>query len=181
MSDDIFNIFATIGIGLTFLASIATVVVSIFSLIFTIKAEKHTGYLNTITVSRDKWSSMLREKVALYFAQIALFCSSDKTNVQEEYDKLLQCHYAVELMFFECDADVKKCLNVILKDATMVKHFYNNYENQKEEIKEMKRAMSHEHQRDVLNIMKKYLEGEWRKQQQEALQMETICLKTKKR
>lgn len=37
MSNEVFNIFSAIGIGLTFLASIAAVIVSIISLRFQIK------------------------------------------------------------------------------------------------------------------------------------------------
>lgn len=54
MSNEILNIFSAIGIGLAFLASIATVIVSIISLRCSNKAAKWSGYLSTITVSWDK-------------------------------------------------------------------------------------------------------------------------------
>ena len=75
VSNEAFNIFSVIGIGLTFLASIAAVVVSIISLKCSNKVAKRSGYLSTITASRDKWSNSLRESSSLYFTQIARLCS----------------------------------------------------------------------------------------------------------
>lgn len=69
MSSEVFNIFSAIGIVLTFLASIAAVIVSIISLRYSNKAEKRSGYLNTITASRNKWSNSLRDSSSLYFTQ----------------------------------------------------------------------------------------------------------------
>lgn len=75
MSNEVFNIFSTIGIVLTFTASMAAVIVSIISLKYSNKVAKQSEYLNTITASRDKWSYSLRECSSLYFTQIARICS----------------------------------------------------------------------------------------------------------
>ena len=47
MPDEVFNIVSAIGIGLTFLASIAAVIVSIISLRYSNKVAKRSGYLSS--------------------------------------------------------------------------------------------------------------------------------------
>ena len=72
MNDELFNLFSAIGIGLTFIASVGAIIVSIISLRQTNKATKHTGYLNTISTTRYKWSTSIREQASMYFTQICL-------------------------------------------------------------------------------------------------------------
>ena len=43
MNEELFNLFSAIGIGLTFIASVGAIIVSIISLRQTNKATKHTG------------------------------------------------------------------------------------------------------------------------------------------
>lgn len=48
------NVFSAVGIGLTFLASVAAVIVSIISLRYSNNVAKRSGYLSIFTASRDK-------------------------------------------------------------------------------------------------------------------------------
>lgn len=111
MSDNIFNIISAIGIGLTFLTSMAAVIVSIMSLKNSNKIAKHSGYLNTITVSRNKWVNSLRENSSLYFTQIARICNGQEENLEEIYNELTRYHFAIILLLYDQEKEDDKKLN----------------------------------------------------------------------
>ena len=117
MSNEIYNVYSTIGIGLTFVASIAAVIVSILSLRSSNKAAKHSGYLNTITLSRDKWSTSLRESASLYFTQVTRICSEQEVNLVEIYNELTRYHFAVVLLLFKQDEELHNNMSAIRSNA----------------------------------------------------------------
>lgn len=117
MPNEVFNIFSTIGIGLTFLASIAAVIVSIISLRYSNKATKRSGYLSTITASRDKWSNSLRESSSLYFTQIARICSGQENNLEEIYNELTRYHFAIVLLLFEQHKEIHNNMSAVRNKA----------------------------------------------------------------
>lgn len=117
MTDEIFNIFSAIGIALTFLTSVAAVCVSIMSLKYSNKVAKRSGYLSTITASREKWSNSLRESASLYFTQIARICSEEEDDVSEIYNELLHFHFAIALLLFEQDVEVQNNMSAVRSKA----------------------------------------------------------------
>ena len=117
MPNEVFNIISAIGIGLTFLASIAAVIVSIISLNYSSKIAKRSGYLSTITVSRDKWSSSLRESSSLYFTQIARICVGQEDNIEEIYNELTRYHFAIVLLLFEQDIELHNNMSTVRSKA----------------------------------------------------------------
>lgn len=180
MSDELFNVFSAIGIGLTFFASCAAVIVSIVSLNFSNKAAKRSGYLSTITASRDKWSISLRECSSLYFTQIARLCSSNEDDLQEIYNKLTQYHFAIILLLFEQDKEIHDNMSVIRSKAFEIVNLNNflkqHYKQEsvdtvQRKINELKDDIINEYQGNVFNGIRFLLESEWRKQQYEATDM----------
>ena len=108
MSNEVFNIFSSVGIGLTFLASIAAVIVSIISMRYSNKAAQRSGYLTTITASRDKWSNSLRENASLYFTQIERICNGNEADLEGIYNELTRYHFAIALLLFQQDQEIDR-------------------------------------------------------------------------
>lgn len=195
MSNEVFNIFSAIGIGLTFLASIAAVIVSIISLRYSNKAAKRSGYLSTITASRDKWSNSLRESSSLYFTQIARICSGQEGNLEEIYNQLTRYHFAIVLLLFEQDEEIHNNMsavrskafeivdqsNIINQQYMKMKESPNiteiHIENQELVVKARQKmhalrcSILNDYQGRIFDGIKKLLECEWRKQQYEATDM----------
>lgn len=117
MSNEVFNIFSSIGIGLTFLALIVAVIVSIISLRYSNKVAKRSGYLSIITAIRDKWSNSLRESSFLYFTQIARICSGQEDNLEEIYNELTRYHFAIVLLLFEQDKEIHNNMSAVQNKA----------------------------------------------------------------
>ena len=113
MNEELFNLFSAIGIGLTFIASVGAIIVSIISLRQTNKATKHTGYLNTISATRYKWSTSIREQASMYFTQITRLCGDQESNVIEIYNELVHYHFAISLLLFENDKKLQDKLDRI--------------------------------------------------------------------
>lgn len=195
MSDELFNIFSAIGIGLTFLASIAAVIVSIISLRYSNKVAKKSGYLSTITASRDKWSNSLRESSSLYFTQIARICSGEEDNLEEIYNELTRYHFAIVLLLFEQDEEIHNNMsevrskafeivdlsNIINQQYMKMKESPNitktHIENQELVVKarqkmyDLRCSILNDYQRRIFDGIRNLLEREWRKQQYEATDM----------
>lgn len=189
MSDEVFNIFATIGIGLTFFASIAATIVSIISLKTSSKAAKRTGYLNTITASREKWSHSLRESASLYFTQITHLCSSQKENLEDIYNELTHYHYAIALLLFKQDKEILDAmkavqdiaLKIVGNNSIILSQYKKNPNlipeqiesmnivvNARNEIRNLRLEIINKYQEEIFNGIEALLECEWRKQQYEA-------------
>lgn len=194
MSNEVFNIFSAIGIGLTFLASIAAVIVSVISLRYSNKAAKRSGYLSTITASRDKWSNSLRESASLYFTQITRICSGQEENLKEIYNELTHYHFAVTLLLFEQDKEIHDNMSAIRSNAfEIVKQnniILSEYKKRRklfsksvsiednaeihqaqQKINELRDSILNEHQGKIFYEIRRLLETEWRKQQYEATDM----------
>ncbi len=195
MSDEVFNIFSAIGIGLTFLASIAAVIVSVISLRYSNKVAKRTGYLSTITASREKWSNSLRENASLYFTQIARICNGQEDNLEEIYNELTHYHFAIVLLLFEKNKEIHNNMSAIRSKAfeivdlnNMIKQQYNkltdsanitaaHIESQgvviqaRQKIYDLRCSILSDYQEKVFDGIRVLIETEWRKQQYEATDM----------
>lgn len=190
MPDEVFNIYSAIGIGLTFLAAIASVIVSIVSLRKSEKIAQRSGYLNTITASRDKWSNSLRESSSLYFTQIARICSGQEDNLEEIYNELTRYHFVIVLLLFEQDKEIYDNMNEVRNKARELVDCNNIIKlnespnttetvmesqaevvNAQKEIQELRCSILNDYQGRIFDGIRELLELEWRKQQYEATNM----------
>lgn len=195
MSNEVFNIFSAVGIGLTFLASIAAVIVSIISLRYSNKVAKRSGYLSTITASRDKWSNSLRESSSLYFTQIVRICSGQEDNLEEIYNELTRYHFAIVLLLFEQDEEIHNNMSAvrskafeIVDQSNIINQQYmkmkdnpnitkTHIENQelvikaRQKIHDLRCSILNDYQGRIFDEIRILLEREWRKQQYEATDM----------
>lgn len=194
MSNEVFNIFSSVGIGLTFLASIAAVIVSIISMRYSNKAAQRSGYLTTITASRDKWSNSLRENASLYFTQIERICNGNEADLEGIYNELTRYHFAIALLLFQQDQEINDNMYIlrnkafeIVKQNNLIKQQYrellaqhfteSDIERQpvvtqaREKIRLLRCSIIHTYQVEIFNEIRDLLEGEWRKQQYEATKM----------
>ena len=195
MSNELFNIFSAIGIGLTFLASIAAVIVSIVSLRYSNKVAKRSGYLSTITASRDKWSNSLRESSSLYFTQIARICSGQEDDLEDIYNELTHYHFAIVLLLFEQDEEIHNNMSTVRKKAFEIVDQMNIINQQykqlnespnitetyiesqevvvkaRQKIYDLRCSILNDYQERIFNGIRILLEREWRKQQYEATDM----------
>lgn len=195
MSNEVFNIFSAIGIGLTFLASIAAVIVSIVSLRCSNKVAKRSGYLSTITASRDKWSNSLRENSSLYFTQIARICSGQEDDLEKINNELTRYHFSIVLLLFAQDEEIHNNMSVVRSKAFEIVDQSNIINQQYKKLKESPNATEayiesqeavvkarqkiydlrcsilNDYQWRIFNGISNLLECEWRKQQYEATDM----------
>ena len=194
MSNEVFNIFSSVGIGLTFWASIAAVIVSIISMRYSNKAAQRSGYLTTITASRDKWSNSLRENASLYFTQIERICNGNEANLEGIYNELTRYHFAIALLLFQQDQEINDNMYILRNKAfeivkqnnlitqqyreLLAQHFTeSDIERQpvvtqaREKIHLLRCSIIHTYQVEIFNEIRDLLEGEWRKQQYEATKM----------
>ncbi len=195
MSNEVFNIFSAIGIGLTFLASIAAVIVSIISLRYSNKVAIRSGYLSTITVGRDKWSYSLRESSSLYFTQIARICSGQEDNLEEIYNELTHYHFAILLLLFEQNEEIHNNMSAVRSKAFEIVDQSNIINQQNKKLKEpfharedyiesqevvvkaqqkmhdLRCSILNDYQGRIFDEIRFLLEREWRKQQYEATDM----------
>lgn len=195
MSNEAFNIFSVVGIGLTFLTSIAAVVVSILSLKCSNKVAKRSGYLSTITASRDKWSNSLRENSSLYFTQIARLCSGQENNLEEIYNELTHYHFAIILLLFKQDKEIHDNMSAVRSKAfeivgqnNIINQQYNKFQKSpnitdtyiesqdmviraRQKIYDLRFSILNDYQGRIFDGIRNLLECEWRKQQYEATDM----------
>ncbi len=195
MNEELFNLFSAIGIGLTFIASVGAIIVSIISLRQTTKATKHTGYLNTISTTRYKWSTSIREQASMYFTQITRLCGDQESNVIEIYNELVHYHFAISLLLFENDKKLQDKLDRIKELAwnivcnnQIIDMCYEKYVNHpdvtqeyiesqnivieaRQKIYESKCSIVNDYQNEVFKDIRALVELEWRKQQNEASQI----------
>lgn len=183
MTDEVFNIVSAIGIVLTFLASIAAVIASIISLKYSYKIAKRSGYLNTITASREKWSDSLRDSAILYFTQIARICSEQEDNLGEIYNELTHYYFAIVLLLFEQDKELYHNMSIVQGKASeivkqsniinqqSIKECTENQEiviEAREKINMLRRSILYDYQEKIFKRIRDLIEREWRKQQYEA-------------
>lgn len=195
MSNEAFNIFSVVGIGLTFLTSIAAVVVSILSLKCSNKVAKRSGYLSTITASRDKWSNSLRENSSLYFTQIARLCSGQENNLEEIYNELTHYHFAIILLLFKQDKEIHDNMSAVRSKAfeivgqnNIINQQYKKFQKSpnitdtyiesqdmviraRQKIYDLRFSILNDYQGRIFDGIRNLLECEWRKQQYEATDM----------
>lgn len=143
--------FSAIGMVLTFLASMSATLVSIKSLKCSNKTAKRTGYLNTITASRKKMISALRENASMYFTQISRICNCQEENLDEIYNELTRYHYAVILLFNKHDKKTHDRMDYVRsyaldiveankKISTIYKNNFDLFPEEIEELEEIKEA-----------------------------------------
>lgn len=189
MSNEVFNIFSSVGIGLTFLASIAAVIVSIISMRYSNKAARRSGYLSTITASREKWSNSLRESASLYFTQIERICNAQEDDLEEIFNNLTRYHFAIVLLLFKQDNEIHNNMSAvrsiahdIVRQNNIIKQHYTelrleSYTESAEEVLQARKTISilrcsiRSYEDKIFNGIRDLLEGEWRKQRYEATDM----------
>ncbi|MCL1852447.1 MAG: hypothetical protein FWF88_05370 [Peptococcaceae bacterium] len=135
MPDNIFNIFAAIGIGLTFIASLAAVFVSVASIRNSKKTAKHSNYLNTITATRYKWSVDLRESASNYFARIARLCDGQEENLIAILNEFTVYHFEIVLLIFKQDRKLHDLMSAIRSKAFEIVDLNNLIIRQHEKAK----------------------------------------------
>lgn len=192
MSDGMYNIFSAVGICLTFLVSLSAVIVSIISLRYTHRAAKYSAYLNTITSSRYKWTSSLRECASLYFTQIIRICNEKDENLEEIYNELTRYHFAIILLLSEKDVELHNQMSIVRNKAAeivrqdniikaeykknegLLSHNINDVESQelvikaRQTIRDLRVSIMYEYQDKIFNSIIALLESEWEKQKYEA-------------
>ena len=192
MSDGMYNIFSAVGICLTFLVSLSAVIVSIISLRYTHRAAKYSAYLNTITSSRYKWTSSLRECASLYFTQIIRICNEKDENLEEIYNELTRYHFAIILLLSEKDVELHNQMSIVRNKAAeivrqdniikaeykknegLLSHNINDVESQelvikaRQTISDLRVSIMYEYQDKIFNSIIALLESEWEKQKYEA-------------
>lgn len=185
MSDEIFNIFAAVGIGLTFFASVAATIVSIISLKSSNETKQHSDYLSIITINRAKWSEQLRKNASLYFTQVTRLCSGQETDYIEIYNELTRYHFAIVLLLFEQqDKEFHDNMSVVRSKATEIVSLHKKINQRckeldmpidymedddvvvdaRQKIEDLKYSIQYKYQGYIFDSMIYMLEKEWIKQ-----------------
>lgn len=195
MTEELFRVYSVIGILLTFLSSLAAVIVSTVTIRATRKMTKQTNYQNTISASRAKWQSDLREAASKYFTQIARLCGGQENNMTEIYNELTLCHFTIVLLIFKQDESLHNEMSIIRDKARKIIDYFGLINNQyhqvhrspevlvpevenidtvivaRRKIFELRNSIVEEHQYKVFDEIHVLIEAEWKKQQYEATEM----------
>lgn len=195
MTDELFNVVASVGIALTFIASIIAIIVSLASLKASNKAAKRSDYLGTITASRERWSISLRENASFYFTQIGRICGGQEENLAEIYNELTRCHFAIVLLLFEQDSALHDNMSAVRNKAfqivdqnKIIENQFNKYKDSpnmtielveemdivisaRKKMYELRCSILEEYQGEIFKQIQALNESEWRKQQYEATEM----------
>jgi len=178
------DLITAVGIGLTFLASISAVIVSILSMrqnkeladssseLAKTTAER-TAYLTSISSARERWGYRLRESGSHYFAQLECICRASGEELEAAYQEFSRRHYAISLLFFEQDKAPLALLESIHGHAQALLALDSSPcwgDKEREETfqnwRVHKDAILQEGQ-ELLTMLRAYAEGEWHKQQYE--------------
>ena len=181
MTDQQFNIFSTIGIFLTFLTALASVIVSIITLNDSSKAAKRSDYISSITTGRDKWSYSLRENASLYFTQIARMCKGQEENREAIYNELTRYHFSILLLLspsHQLDVEIHNHMSAIRSKALQIVKLHKKIRDKsdksnelKKTIQELKDSILNDHQENVYDGICFLIEREWNRQKYEATEM----------
>ena len=192
MTDEIFNIFAAIGIGLTFIASLSAVIVSIVSMRSAKSNVEYVGYLNMITAFREKWQIAMRESASNYFTQVTRICAEQESDLSAILNELNKYHFEIVLLIFKQDKQLHDNMSAIRKKSSEIVEQHNivirRYEEMIKEnpqikidtieeidgiIKSARKNISDlkssidEYKNLVFNEIRKLIEIEWNKQKKE--------------
>ena len=192
MTDEIFNIFAAIGIGLTFIASLSAVIVSIVSMRSAKSNAEYVGYLNMITAFREKWQIAMRESASNYFAQVTRICAEQESDLSAILNELNKYHFEIVLLIFKQDKQLHDNMSAIRKKSSEIVEQHNIVTRRYEEIikenpqiridtieeidgiiKSARKNISDlkssidEYKNLVFNEIRKLIEIEWNKQKKE--------------
>ncbi len=193
MTTENLNIFYAIGIVLTFISSIITTIVSIISLQFSNKKSEQSLYSSTITSSRGKWTTSMRDNASLYFTQITRICSEQEDNPLEIYNELTRYHFSILMLLSDEDTELhnnmsairSKSLDIVQQDS-IIKQQYNIYGescsnieierqaivvNARNKIKELRCSILKEYQSKVFDDICFLIQREWERQKYEATNM----------
>ena len=148
--------------------------------------------MNTITSSRYKWTSSLRECASLYFTQIARICNDRDENLEEIYNELTRYHFAIILLLSEKDTELHNQMSIVRNKAAEIvrqdniikaeykknegflSHNKDDVESQELVIKarqiihDLRVSITYEYQDNIFNYITALLESEWEKQKYEA-------------
>jgi len=191
VTQESFNSIAAYGIWFTFSASIAAVIVSIFSMLLSKKISEQTN-LRSITLGRKELITVLRESSSNYFTQIAKLCGGVEKNLLETLIELTRSHVTIVLVISKKHKEVHAYMNEILKKANEIvwcddqirqqhlKYKENPYitpryvENldivirAREQIRELQYSIIYEYRDNVFADIQDRLELEWSRQLDEA-------------
>ena len=193
MTTENLNIFYAIGIVLTFISSIITTIVSIISLQSSNKKSEQSLYSSTITSSRGKWTTSMRDNASLYFTQITRICSEQEDNPLEIYNELTRYHFSILMLLSDEDTELhnnmsairSKSLDIVQQDS-IIKQQYNIYGescsnieierqaivvNARNKIKELRCSILKEYQSKVFDEICFLIQREWERQKYEATNM----------
>lgn len=195
MTERLYYLCSAIGILLTFLASIAALIVSIVSMRSSKQTAIHTNYQNIISTGRAKWQSDLRECSSKYFTQIARLCGNQENDVTSIFNELTLYHFAIALLIFKQDKYLYDEMNIIREKAFRIVDFSNIISNEylkvgqninnyipeiennemiisaRKSIRELRVSIINDHQHIVFDMIQTLIENEWKKQKYEATDM----------
>ena len=192
MTNEVFNVFAAVGIGLTFIASVSAVIVSIISMRTAKNNAEYLGYLNMITAFREKWQTAMRESASNYFTQVTRICTDHESNLSAILNELNKCHFEIVLLIFKQDKRLHDNMSVIREKSSEIAVQHNIVVKRREEvikknpqiridtigetdevikearikINELKCSIN-EYKSSVFNEICKLIEIEWNKQKKE--------------
>lgn len=193
MTTENLNIFYAIGIVLTFISSIITTIVSIISLKSSNKKSEQSLYSSTITSSRGKWTTSMRDNASLYFTQITRICSEQEDNPLEIYNELTRYHFSILMLLSDEDKKLHDNMSAIRSKAfeivhqnSIIEQQYNIYGNTcaaaqiekhttvinaRNEIKNLRWSILKEYQSKVFEEICFLIQREWERQKYEATNM----------
>ena len=172
MTSETFNIVASFGIGLTFLASIAAVFVSLLSLKNAKLLTKYTGGVSTISPARERWQISLRENASSYFMMVNKLCSNYEHNWQTELSEFTRLHFEISFLIFKQDTRLQGYLNRIRNVIDEIANLHQatkaaNSKDCRQKLSDLQKQTSDDLLPQVFDMIQKLIEDEWRKMQRE--------------
>ena len=172
MEENVYYIFAAIGIVLTFMLSLTATVVSIVSVKKQDRNQKmiaqQSKYLETITPARERWQYAMRESGAKYLEQIARICYED-TNFEEIFANLNRYHNEVILISWYCDS-LHNRMNDNLDSSSKIVELSHDFNKNKAEIERL-RSQIKESQVIIKSELQKMIKEQWYIQKHDADEM----------
>lgn len=83
------DVFTIIGIGLTFLVSLAT-------LVYTIKRNRHSDFISIVTDYRLKWIDLVRIPISEYLLSVDRLERGNKETINGDYALFLEKHWQLQ-------------------------------------------------------------------------------------
>ena len=110
------DVITLIGIGLTFLVSLVT-------LIYTIKRNKHSDFISKVTDYRLKWIDLVRIPISEYLFSVDRMGRGNEEATSENYTLFLAKHWQMQAFlttFSPNDKKAQEVLDKIYKNASLL-------------------------------------------------------------